>query len=48
LPVAELRERIRNAIEKLIEFALWNRQVAVQEVELKCIADFADTVKDLP
>jgi hypothetical protein len=48
LPVDELRERVRNDIEGLIDFEPWNRQVAVQEVELKCIADFADKVKNLP
>jgi hypothetical protein len=48
LPVEELRRRVREAIEVLIDFELWNRQVAVQAVELKCIAEFADTVKNLP
>jgi hypothetical protein len=37
LPVDELRERVRNAVEGLIDFALWKRQVAVQEKELECI-----------
>jgi hypothetical protein len=32
----------------LIDFELWQRQVAVQEVELKRIADFADRIKNLP
>ena len=48
LPVEELRRRVTEAIEGLIDFDLWNRQVAVQEVELQCIADFVDTVKNLP
>jgi hypothetical protein len=48
LPVAELRQRVREAIEGQIDFDLWDRQVSVQEVELKCIADFADKVKKLP
>jgi hypothetical protein len=48
LPVGELRDRVRNAIEGLIDFELWNRQLRVQEVELKCISDFADTIKNLP
>jgi hypothetical protein len=48
LPVEELRRRVTEAIEGLIDFGLWNRQVAVQEVELQCIADFVDTVKNLP
>jgi len=48
LPVEELRRRVRTAIEDLIDFDLWNRQIAVQQVELKSIADFADRVKSLP
>jgi hypothetical protein len=47
LPVAELRSRVRTAIEGLINFELWNRQVAVQQVELNCIAEFAERVKNL-
>jgi hypothetical protein len=48
LPVEELRRRVRDAIQERIDFELWDRQVAIQEVELKSIADFADTVKNLP
>jgi hypothetical protein len=48
LPVEELRNRVRNAITALIDFDAWNRQVAAQDVELKCIAQFADRVKNLP
>jgi hypothetical protein len=48
LPVDELRRRLRDAIEGLIDFEAWNRQVRVQEVELKCIAEFAEGVKTLP
>jgi hypothetical protein len=48
LPVAELRQRVRAAVEGLIDVELWDRQVRVQEVELQCIADFADRVKNLP
>lgn len=48
LPVDVLRQRVREAIEGLIDWDLWNRQVAVQAVELRCIADFADRVKNLP
>jgi len=48
LPVEELRVRVRSAIEGLIDFEWWNRQVAVQEVELQCIADFVERVKSLP
>jgi hypothetical protein len=48
LPVEELRRRVGTAIEVLIDFELWNRQVAVQQVEMNCIAEFADRVKNLP
>jgi len=47
LPVEELRRRVREAIEARIDFESWERQAAVQAVELKCIADFADRVKHL-
>jgi hypothetical protein len=48
LPVDVLRRRVREAIEELIVWEPWNRQIAVQEVELRCIADFANRVKSLP
>jgi hypothetical protein len=48
LPVEGLRRRLSERIEGLIDFELWNRQTAVHELELKCIAEFADTVKNLP
>jgi len=48
LPVAELRRRVDEAIEGLIEFETWDRQLHVQEVELESIRDFADTIKNLP
>jgi hypothetical protein len=48
LPVDELRNRVRSAIEGLIDWDLWNHQIDVQEVELRCIRDFADRVKNLP
>ncbi len=48
LPVEELRRRVREAIEELIDWDLWNRQVDIQEVELASIRDFADRVKNLP
>jgi hypothetical protein len=48
LPVEELRRRVRDAIKGPIDVELWKRQVMVQEVELKCIADFAERVKNLP
>jgi hypothetical protein len=43
-----LRRRVREPNEDLIDFEPWERQVALQEVELKCIADFAHKVKNLP
>ena len=48
LPVDELRRRVREAVESLIEWDSWNRQLEVQELELNCIADFADRMKNLP
>lgn len=47
LPVGELRQRIEEAITPLIDFESWNRQVAVQETELRCIVDFAERLKNL-
>lgn len=48
LPAAELRRRVDKAVTSLIDFEVWNRQVAVQEVEFACIADVASTMKALP
>ena len=48
LPVEELRQRVRKAIEGLIDFDRWNRQIGVQQVELNCIAEFVERVKSLP
>ena len=48
LPVDELRRRVRDAIQSLIEWDAWDRQVQVQQVEMNCIAEFADRVKNLP
>ncbi len=45
LPVAELKRRVEDAIEKLIDFKLWNHQVMVQNAELASIADFAEKMK---
>lgn len=42
LPPTELRKRIRDAVEDLIDFKLWDRAVAVEAVELASIRDFAD------
>lgn len=48
LPVAELKRRIVEAVEELIDFDHWERQVTVEQVELRCIADFAERMKNLP
>jgi hypothetical protein len=48
LPVAELKQRITDAIADLIDWELWDRQVRVQEVEFASIASFADKMKNLP
>jgi hypothetical protein len=45
LPVAELKRRVEEAIEALIDFTPWNRQVMVENVEMTCIADLAKTMK---
>ncbi len=48
LPAAELRRRVNSAVESLVDQALWQRQVGVQQVELNCIAEFAERMKSLP
>jgi hypothetical protein len=48
LPVDELRSRVRKAIEALIDGRSWNRQIAIQETELKSISEFAEQVRSLP
>jgi hypothetical protein len=48
LPASELRGRVEKAVSELIDFEIWNRQVAVQEVEFKSIAEFANRMKQLP
>jgi hypothetical protein len=48
LPAPELRRRINSAVEGLVDHALWERQVRVWQVELNCIAEFADRTKSLP
>jgi hypothetical protein len=48
LPAAELRQRVETAIKGLIDFATWDRQVAIQDVEFNCIADIAARMKTLP
>ena len=48
LPATELRWRVESAIRAHIDFTLWDRQTQVQEIELRCIADFADRMKNLP
>jgi hypothetical protein len=48
LPVDELRRRVREAVEALIERDSWNRQVVTEQAELNSIADIADRMKSLP
>jgi hypothetical protein len=48
LPPEELRRRVELAVMGLIDWELWQHQVEVQQVELTCIADFADRIKNLP
>ena len=48
LPVDELRGRVKAEVERLIEWDPWNRQLEVQQVEMNCIAEFADRMKNLP
>jgi len=39
LPPDVLRERIKDAVEGLIDFDLWNRAIAVEKVELRSIVE---------
>jgi hypothetical protein len=48
LPVDELRNRIEKAVLGLVDHELWNRQIRVQKVELNCIREFTDRIKNLP
>jgi hypothetical protein len=48
LPVAELKRRVEEAIEELIDWERWDRQIMVQDVELASIAEIADKMKNLP
>lgn len=48
LPASELRGRVQSAVGAMVDQTLWERQVAVQEVELNCIAEFAERMKALP
>lgn len=48
LPAAELRKRVDKSVQSSIDRERWNRQVAVQQVELNCIADFAERIRNLP
>jgi hypothetical protein len=47
LPAQELRRRIDEAVSELIDFELWNRQIAVQDVELQCVAEIVGHIKSL-
>jgi hypothetical protein len=48
LPVEELRRRVREAIEGLIDWNRWNRQVRIQEVELGRISEVVEQFRTLP
>jgi hypothetical protein len=48
LPVEELRTRIDEAIDAIVDHEQWDRQVRIQDVELNCIREFAKTIKTLP
>jgi hypothetical protein len=48
LPASELRKRVESAVAGLIDYDLWNRQLTVQQLELNCIAEFAERMKSLP
>jgi hypothetical protein len=48
LPAAELPRRVESAVKGLIDGDIWDRQLAVQEMECKCIAEFAERMKSLP
>jgi hypothetical protein len=48
LPAEELRRRVKQAVSGLIDLELWNRQTDVQEIELKCIVEFAERIRSLP
>jgi hypothetical protein len=48
LPASEFRKRVESAVAGLIDYDLWNRQLTVQQLELNCIAEFAERMKSLP
>jgi hypothetical protein len=48
LPADELRRRVHNAVHCLIDVERWERALRIQAVELNCIAEFAERVKNLP
>ena len=48
LPVEELRSRIETEVVDFLDHALWDRQIATQQIELDCISEFAERMKNLP
>ena len=48
LPVEELRYRIEEAIQGLLDIELWNHQLRIQDVEFASITKIADAMKNLP
>ena len=47
LPVVELRDRIRKAVEKHIDSESWQRAKSIEEAEAKSIVDFAEKMQGL-
>ena len=45
LPPAELRQRIKDAVQELIDVPLWNRKLKVEEAEFRSIKEFAERFK---
>lgn len=47
LPPTELRQRIKNAVEDVLDLEKWNRAIAVEGVELNSIQDFVKGLQGL-
>lgn len=45
LPAVELRRRIKEAVESLIYFARWNRNINVEKAEFESIKSFVENLK---
>jgi hypothetical protein len=42
------RSRIEEAVLALVDHERWDRQIAVQKIELDCISEVAERMKNLP